>query len=262
VVYRVQRGDNLMKIAKQFGVTAIAMQEANGITDPRSLRVGQELIVPVEEGDVAVQTPTVLPTAVPFGVGGLAFGTTQRGETWGLGEIINTAPFPIEQVRLLISLLDEEGKPIAQAEAAAELPLIVPGGRSPFAVRFQKPAEGFANYTTTPLSAVEGFTGSYYLDLEASDITGMGDRYATYTVSGTLRNTGPEDAVDVVVAVTAYDALGRVIGERVATPEHNVIPRGGATTFRVLLTPIGGPAATFAAVPLGRRIPMPTPDPG
>ena len=59
------------------------------------------------------------------------------------------------------------------------------------------------------------------------DSQGEGERYSTYTVSGKITNVGPEDAVDVVVTATIYDALGRVIGTRRAPPEHNVIPRGG-----------------------------------
>ena len=62
-----------------------------------------------------------------------------------------------------------------------------------------------------------GYVGGYYLDLAARDTQGTGERYSTYTVSGVIANTGPEDAVEVSVTVTLYDALGRVIGTRRAT---------------------------------------------
>jgi hypothetical protein len=64
------------------------------------------------------------------------------------------------------------------------------------------------------------------------------------------------------VTVTLYDALGRVIGTRRAPPEHNVIPRGGRTTFTIELTPSGGPVASFRVDALGRRVPTPTPPSG
>jgi LysM repeat protein len=45
-VYIVQEGDYPSSIAEQFGISAEELMEANGITDPTSLIVGQELIIP------------------------------------------------------------------------------------------------------------------------------------------------------------------------------------------------------------------------
>jgi len=45
-VYIVQEGDYPSSIAEQFGISAEELMEANDITDPTSLRVGQELIIP------------------------------------------------------------------------------------------------------------------------------------------------------------------------------------------------------------------------
>lgn len=45
-VYIVQEGDIPETIAAQFGITADALMAANGITDPTSLYIGQELIIP------------------------------------------------------------------------------------------------------------------------------------------------------------------------------------------------------------------------
>ena len=44
--YQVQAGDTLYSIATRFGVTVKALVEANQITDPNALRVGQELRIP------------------------------------------------------------------------------------------------------------------------------------------------------------------------------------------------------------------------
>jgi len=45
-VYIVQEGDYPSSIAEQFGISAEELMDANDITDPTSLRVGQELIIP------------------------------------------------------------------------------------------------------------------------------------------------------------------------------------------------------------------------
>lgn len=47
-IYVVQSGDTLSEIAVQFGVTVEALAVRNNIDDPRSLRVGQKLIIPTK----------------------------------------------------------------------------------------------------------------------------------------------------------------------------------------------------------------------
>ncbi len=44
--YVVQRGDTLARIAAEHGTTVKALAEANGITDPNRIYVGQELVIP------------------------------------------------------------------------------------------------------------------------------------------------------------------------------------------------------------------------
>jgi formylglycine-generating enzyme required for sulfatase activity len=46
VIHVVQAGDTLGAIAKQYGVTVEALQEANAISDPKRLQIGQKLIIP------------------------------------------------------------------------------------------------------------------------------------------------------------------------------------------------------------------------
>lgn len=45
-IYIVEEGDYPELIAEKFGITAEELMEANGITDPTSLSIGQELIIP------------------------------------------------------------------------------------------------------------------------------------------------------------------------------------------------------------------------
>jgi murein DD-endopeptidase MepM/ murein hydrolase activator NlpD len=57
VIHTVQAGDTLIGIAKQYGISAEALQEANAILDPRRLQIGQELVIP-REGQALERTPT------------------------------------------------------------------------------------------------------------------------------------------------------------------------------------------------------------
>ncbi|MFW5708759.1 MAG: LysM peptidoglycan-binding domain-containing protein [Chloroflexota bacterium] len=64
-VYVVQPGDTLSGIARRFNTTAIAIAQANGITNVNRIFAGQRLVIPVP-GSVAVQPPPPpAPTPVP-----------------------------------------------------------------------------------------------------------------------------------------------------------------------------------------------------
>ena len=45
-VYTVVKGDTLQRIANRFGVTLVALEAANNITDPNKISVGQKLTIP------------------------------------------------------------------------------------------------------------------------------------------------------------------------------------------------------------------------
>jgi LysM repeat protein len=49
-VYVVKRGDTLFSIAQHFGVTMKAIQDANNISDPNRLSLGQQLVIPPPPG--------------------------------------------------------------------------------------------------------------------------------------------------------------------------------------------------------------------
>jgi LysM repeat protein len=253
----IQRGDTLLDVAIRFGVSAQSIQDANGITDPRSLQISQELVIP-REALTATGTPTATATPLPFAVENITFNRTPLGGLWCFGEIHNITGVELEQAGVTISLLDEGGKALAHMQERVQVELIPPGGRAPFAARFDQPPQNFVSYTVAPWLGVRGYVGSYYRDLEARNVAGTGERYAAYTVSGIIANIGPEDAVGVTVTVTIYDALGRVLGVRRGPPDHNVIPRGGETTFSLQLTPAGGPVARYSVSALGRRLGTPT----
>ncbi len=63
-IYVVRGGDTLGSIAIEFDVSVDAILQANGLSDPNALSVGQSLVIPVEGA--------VLPTATPAQPGGPA----------------------------------------------------------------------------------------------------------------------------------------------------------------------------------------------
>ncbi len=255
VLHTIGSGESLLGVAGQYGVSVAALQDANGILDPRLLQVGQQLIIPrpeeVEEAEGGEQTPT--PTPLPLEVQNVYFNDSAIGGLHVLGEVLNPGVEALEQVRVGVSLLDAADQEIARTEGLVALDLVNPQQPAPFAIVFGEQTGAFARYRVFATHAVAAYVGSYYRDLEVSDVRTRGERYASYTVTGAITNTGPEDAVDVQAVLTAYDPLGRVVAMRKVTPEHNVIPRGGATTFTAVLAPVGGPVERVTVVAQGRR---------
>lgn len=254
VIYTLESGDSLLTIANQYAVSVAALQDANGILDPRTLQIGQQVIIPQPEEGTDETNATPTPTPLPLLLENLNFTETTIGGLWVLGEIVNQNNVPVEQVRVGVTLLDDSGEEMAQGAGLVALDLVDVNERSPFVIVFGELPGRFDRYRTYALSAVEGYVGSYYRDLEVRNLESQGERFASYTVAGTVYNFGPEEAVSVQVVVTAYDALERVIAMRQVVPDHNVVPRGGETTFTAILSPVGGPVARIAAVAQGRRL--------
>lgn len=256
IIHVIQAGETLLSIALQYNVSVSTLQDANGILDPRLLQVGQELIIPRQEeyDEALAATLTPTPTPLPLAVENVHFSETLIGGFSVLGEVWNNTGTPLEQVRIGVTLLDEAGGAVASAEGLAALDLVDINERAPFAVLFGERPGKFARYQVMILRAVPAYVGSYYRDLEVSDLTVVNEGYASYTVTGRVKNIGPEEAVQVQVVLTAYDPLGRVVATRKVEPDYAVIPRGGESAFTAMLAPAGGPVARVAALAQGRRL--------
>ena len=109
IIYVIRKGDTPLGIANEFGVSLRDLQDTNGITDPRTLRVGQELIIP-EKAPPKDDSPTATPTPLPFVIENVTFSHTALGGLWGLGEIRNTSGMDLEQVALSAALLRRRRK--------------------------------------------------------------------------------------------------------------------------------------------------------
>lgn len=253
-IHTVSPGESLLTIANRYDVSVNALQEANGILDPRTLQIGQELIIPREEEEEEAASATTTPTPLALDIQNLHFSETPIGGLWVLGEALNTSGQPVEQVRVGVTLLNENGDPVVESGSLAALDLLDADERAPFALLIEDAPEDFDQYRAYPLSAVPAYVGSYYRDLSVEEIEVEPERYASYTVMGRVVNTGPEEAVEVRVVLTGYDPLGRVVAVRQVVPDHNVIPRGGHTEFSAVLSPLGGPVERVAAEAQGRRL--------
>ncbi|HEX8822441.1 MAG TPA: M23 family metallopeptidase [Archangium sp.] len=63
VRHKVAPGETMYRIAKNYGITVEELSEANGIDDPRTLVLGQELVIPGVERPVPAPAPSRPPTS-------------------------------------------------------------------------------------------------------------------------------------------------------------------------------------------------------
>lgn len=236
IIYAVQAGDTLLDIAIQFDRSTEAIQEANGIVDPRFLQIGQKLVIPAPQAS-AEDPPTPTPTPPPVTVRSVSFQDTRQGTLWCLGEVYNPGSDPLAEVVVEVALFDGAGVLLAREAAFTQLDVIQPGQGVPFAILFKTPPTSFAQYQVAAVAGVPlSPQARYYLDLEALDVTGSVEGADIYRLRGQLRNYGSEDAESVRLVAVIYDEEERVLAQRQAELAVSLLKAGAATPFELDLT--------------------------
>lgn len=239
IIYVIKKGDTLLAISREFGVSVQTIQEINGITDPRRLRISQEIIIPPKEGE---GEPTVVPTPTPVALTtqGLAFHWTPADSLWCLGEVVNLSDLPAEEVQVQVSLHDEQGRLLASGAAFTQLDILASGGRAPFAILFSAPPTNFAQYQTRVLSGVPStHLGPRYPHLVVTEDWGGWIDENNYQVRGQVHNSGEAEAEQVAIVITLYDQEEHVVGARTVAIDAELFLAGAVAPFEVTLTPLG-----------------------
>jgi len=249
VVYLIQRGDTLVDIAKRFGVSASRIQEANGITDPRLLQIGQQLIIPMPELNGPSATPTATP--LPVHVRAVSQARTTTGDVVIVGEVTNESAQAVEEVNILIELLDEHGNVIASTEAYAMRDTIEVEGTAPFGAVLSASSRATEARARVIRAMPEHPQRATYHDLAVAEVSGRQVYDRTFLIMGKIRNYGDLPATDIFVVATVYGSDGRVIGVK-REPVSGTLPPGERTLFRTTLVPIAWPVASYRIAVEGR----------
>lgn len=108
----VARGDTLMSLSRRYGVPAVAIEQANGLSPHASLRPGQRLVIPKYSGGTQqAAKPQPLPAADP-----VTTGSTSRGNA---GQFVHT----INPGETLMALSRKYNKSLSEIARANNLPI-------------------------------------------------------------------------------------------------------------------------------------------
>ncbi len=253
VVYVVKSGDTLLSIAIEYGTSVAALQQANGIINPGSLQIGQELVIPLGPGGVEA-AKQLLPTPTPLSahVRGLACYENSVGSLRCLGEVANPNTRGLENVQVRIALKDATGEILAEGRPFAALDVIPPNGQSPFELLFTSPPGRYASVEATVIRAEpSNEPGGRYAKLQVTSKQGGTDGLQ-FRVIGKVRNASDNAAANAKVIVTAYDATNNVIGYRQQTLGDGHLSAGATGDFSVAFAPSGGTPAHFEVAAEGR----------
>ena len=113
VVRVVQKGDTLGTIAQAFGLTQNDLARVNGISDPSLVRLGQNLVIPLDTFRVAAVPPTPSNTATPVSQ---PTPTTRPAQT--SQPTLTSRPAPTSQSTAI---------PLATATTGPAMPTATPG---------------------------------------------------------------------------------------------------------------------------------------
>ncbi len=250
VIHIVQPGETLIDIAARYNISLDALQVANGVLTPETLQIGQQLIIPPESsarpsatgGGLRLPTPTPLPVTLQ----GTALYETPAGSMWVLGEALNPGSTALENTQVRVALVDASSAEVSVGAAFTALDVIPAGGKSPFGVLFVSPPEDAASFVVTLLRAeASSEPGNRYMPIVVTSRQGAQDGLH-FKVTGSLANPSGFSATGVSVALTTYDALGRVTGYRQVAVGNGTLAAGGGGEFEIAIAP-NGPAGLLPA---------------
>lgn len=248
VIHVIEQGDTLFGVVIEYGITLDALLYANGIGADDILRIGQSLIIPMEEFDEEMVSGMVVPvgnmilptpTPLPLTIEGVALYETPAGGLWCMGEVINTTPNPITNLQVRVTLMALDDTPLLSHFTLAAADYLPPEQRAPFAILFDKPPVGTSKANTQLLRGenISSITAGFIpLDVVQPEGATSGPQYR---VTGLLMNNNDVTVVRLVAVVTLYDANASVIGYRQQVWDDVSLGAGQTRNFQVLLTPQG-----------------------
>ena len=232
-MHEVKKGETMLGIAFQYGVSLEDLKAANPGVDPQFLSVGTQLIIPIH-GDIPVTIPTITP--VPIVWQKPVCYRTGDGGAWCILTVTNQLEDSIENLSAWIGLFSVKGENIANNVAYADLNLLRPGDTLPLLSYFPPPLpEKFESQG----KVLSGFTvdavDTRYLDLDVNVekvVISSDGSHASVRGEVIIPVDTPMPS-QLWVMILAFDTSGKIIGAR-------KWESSGETEFNLTVYSLGG----------------------
>lgn len=241
VTHVVQKGETLIGVAVNYGVSVDALQTANPSVQPQFLSIGTVLLIPLSEGTPnpqALSLPT--PTPLPVEFSAPTCYPLASGALYCLLEAHNPGPQWMEAVSARVVLADAEGLPLMDQEVYAALDALPPGQSAPLGALFAPiPARPIAAVAAQALGASPLMTPTErYVPLALVAHQGQWQGGA-WRVTAQVRNPTDRAALQVHWVLAVYDAQNNLIGFRKgALPDG--LASGAQHPFEAAVWPLTG----------------------
>jgi hypothetical protein len=153
------------------------------------------------------------------------------GTTVVLGEVVNHNNFPITDVTIGVSFLDQNDNTLEYKTVLTLLKVIPGNGKAPFSISSTKSDSSIVNVQTK----IVGFTSSSSRDQVLSIVPGYLQIASQLSLSGTIKNTGTMISSGTKIYLISYDAFQRVVSISNADPID--IGPGKTASFNISSTP-------------------------
>jgi LysM repeat protein len=213
-MHEVKKGETMLGIAFQYGVSLEDLKAANPGVDPQFLSVGKRIVIPIQ-GDIPIIIPTLTPVPVLWQKPECY--RTGNGGAWCILSVTNQLESSVENLSAWIGLYSAKGENIANQVAYADLNLLRPGDTLPLISYFQPPLpEKFEAQGKVLSGFIVDAMDTRYLDLVTNveevvispDGSQVEVRGEVIIPDGTLRPS------QLWAMILAYDTSGNIIGAR------------------------------------------------
>jgi hypothetical protein len=212
--YTVKKGDTMLGIAFNYGLTLDQLLAANPTVQPRMLSVGTVLVIPLQS---ELPTTAPQPTSIPLPVASPLCYAQADGGMWCFLQVTNDQDQAVENLSATLNLVSPSGESLGSQPAVALLDLLRPGETFPLVAYFPTPIPPDALPQAGPLSALPvSADDSRYLpaSFQPAQTTVSADGLSAHLVGQILLPQSEPLAQSIWLAGVAYDSQSQVVGVR------------------------------------------------
>jgi LysM repeat protein len=210
----IVKGDTVLGISLQYGVSQENILAANPGVDPRFLKVGEPLIIPLEGED---WEPFNTPTPFPLSDHQPECYAAVDGNVWCFLLVENTREEALENISGWIGFADENGNVVESQAALPPLNRLPPGQNLPLVAQFSSQSQQYPYILGGLLSVLPvPPDDTRYLNAGVADLkVEIDDSEKLANVQGRVEiEGGGLSPRQIWAAAVAYSASGGVVGVR------------------------------------------------